>query len=49
VSEYGPAWLDLAPDEDDDGECYCPNCGVLLTLNAEDLDLFAPETGPTML
>jgi hypothetical protein len=42
-----------APDEDDDGECYCPNCGVLLTdencLKAEDLDSLPPKPRPTLL
>jgi hypothetical protein len=41
------------PDEDDDGERYCPDCGVLLTdkncLNAEDLDSLPPKPRPTLL
>jgi hypothetical protein len=41
------------PDEDDDGECYCPHCGVLLTdkncLNAEDVDSLTPKPGPTLM
>jgi hypothetical protein len=41
------------PDEDDDGECYCPNCGVLRTdencLKAEDLDSLPPNPRPTLL
>jgi hypothetical protein len=40
-------------DEDDDGECYCPNCGVLLTdescLNTEDLDSLSVKPRPTLL
>jgi hypothetical protein len=43
----------LEPDEDDEGKCYCPNCGVLLTddncLNAEDLDSRPPKPRPTLL
>jgi hypothetical protein len=41
------------PLEDDDGECYCPNCGVLPTdencLKAEDLDSLPPRPRPTLL
>jgi hypothetical protein len=42
------------PDEDDDGECYCPNCGVLLVtddncLKPEDLDSLPPKPRPTLL
>jgi hypothetical protein len=41
------------PDEDGEGECYCPNCGVLLTdencLKAEDLDSLPPKPRPTLL
>jgi hypothetical protein len=41
------------PEEDGDGECYCPNCGVLLTdencLKAEDLDSLPPKPRPTLL
>jgi hypothetical protein len=40
------------PDEDDDGECYFPNCGVLLTnencLKAEDLDSLPPKPRPDL-
>jgi hypothetical protein len=42
----------MRPDEDDDGESYCPNCGVLLTdencLKAEDFDSLPPETAPNL-
>jgi hypothetical protein len=41
------------PDEDDDGECYCPNCGAWLTdencLNTEDLDSLPPKPRPALL
>jgi hypothetical protein len=41
------------PDEDDDGECYWPNCAVLLTdencLKGEDLDSLPSEPRPTLL
>jgi hypothetical protein len=41
------------PEEDNDGECYCPNCGEILTeenwLDAEDLDALPPKPEPTVL
>jgi hypothetical protein len=40
------------PDEDDEGECYCPQCGLQLTdencLKAEGPRSSTPETAPNL-
>jgi hypothetical protein len=53
----GYGWADrrklFSEPEEDGGESFCPNCGVLLTdkncLKAEDLDSPPPNPRPSLL